>query len=85
MYLCHNQNCLSVFLLAGGLTNLVNLLVIIGYGKLKMRRSIVVDALMLLSAYHVLFLNKLLNQEGFSSQAVYCMLENILQRLREYF
>ena len=81
----HNQNCLSVFLLVEGLTDLVTLTVITGCGKLKMKKLTAIGVLMLLLAYHVLFLNKLLSQEGFSNQAVYYMLKNILRRLREYF
>ena len=85
MCLCRNQNCLSVFLLVGGLTDLGDLSVVIGCGRLKKKKLIAVGVLMLLSAYHVLFLNMLLNRGDFSSQAVYYMLGNILQRLREYF
>ena len=85
MYRCHSQNCISVFLLVVDLTGLLILEVIAGCEKLKMMMLTAVGVLMLLSAYHVLFLNKLLNQEGFSSQVVYYMLENILRRLREYF
>ena len=85
MYRCHNQNCLLVFLLVVGLKGLVILVVIAGCERLKMKKLTAVGVLMLLLAYHVLFLNKLLNQGGFSSQVVYYMLGNILRRLREYF
>ena len=73
------------FLQVEDLTGLVVLTVIAGYEKLKKRKLIVVGVLILWLACRVLFLNMLLNQEDFSSRAVYYMLGNTLQRLREYF